>query len=356
VSRVSIVRCDDQNIKGCVKKSIDMLNTVSFSDSDVVVIKPNLCDLKSSAKGVTTDPRIVEAVIDYIRQKADPVIIIVESDHWIATAEEEFVRLGYRNLAEKLDVELVNLSKDEIFEIELDGKYFKTFDTPKTLLVATKFISIAQLKTHTQVRMTCIMKNQFGLISRRLKSKHHPYMSEVLFDINKLFKPDLCVVDALVGMEGTGPADGLPIRVGLIISGTNPVATDAIAATIMGFKPRSIPYLKYAEKHGLGSISKIELFGEPIDKVKQKFEFIPWFSYALYRMSFRMKRVGVMIERFFDKLASFTDITATGLIVLRRGFVVGPGSGATTLSNGIQYIKEVIKLFFVRVRRGWKHI
>ncbi len=116
----------------------DALDALYFevNDQDNIVIKPNLCDFRPAWEGGTTDPRIAEAFIKIIREKAHPKITIVESDHGIATADEEFERMGYEEMAERLGVRLVNLSKDKRYEVVLGGYYFDTLTTTETLIRA----------------------------------------------------------------------------------------------------------------------------------------------------------------------------------------------------------------------------
>ena len=49
------------------------------------------------------------------------------------------------------------------------------------------------------------------------------------------------VVDAIVAGEGDGPMDADAIEAGILLAGGDPVAVDAIAATLMGFDYKKIP-------------------------------------------------------------------------------------------------------------------
>ncbi len=63
------------------------------------------------------------------------------------------------------------------------------------------------------------------------------------------------------------------MKMDLIIAGTNPLATDMTAATIMGFKPSEIPTFSWANKAGLKPtrLDEIEIRGEQIKNVKRSF-------------------------------------------------------------------------------------
>jgi hypothetical protein len=48
----------------------------------------------------------------------------------------------------------------------------------------------------------------------------------------------LTIVDALVAGEGEGPLSPTAVPCGMLLASFNPVATDTVAATLMGFEPR----------------------------------------------------------------------------------------------------------------------
>ena len=340
---------------------IDLKDTIGLLDFDVddndfIAIKPNLCDFRPSWEGSTTDPKIVEAFIKIIRERANPRIAIVESNHAVANADDEFERLGYNELAEELGVELVNLSEDKRYEIAFDGYFFETLEVPETLLKATKIVSIAKLKTHAQQKITCNMKNLFGLLPRKAKAKYHPYMNEVLADLNEFYKPSLCIIDGIVGMEGFGPSDGDKKETGIIICGRNPVATDAIAAKIMGFTPMKVPNLRFAETKGLGTTKDIEIDGDVDINLIGNFKFIPFYSYRAYRISFSIDRFRRKIDNIFGIVSEFIAQTSMGFIVLITGYHISSELGMLLRRHAVMYgkglvlrIKTLIELKLLRI-------
>jgi uncharacterized protein (DUF362 family) len=54
------------------------------------------------------------------------------------------------------------------------------------------------------------------------------------------------VVDAVIAGEGHGPLAPDPVEMGYMVCGTNPVAIDAVCATLMGFDPMKIPSIARA--------------------------------------------------------------------------------------------------------------
>lgn len=343
-SPVVIKKIEIENIQNDLRESLKLVK-FKVTDYDNIVIKPNLCDFRPSWEGGTTDPRLVEALIKIIREIANPKITIVESDHAVATADEEFDRMGYKELAERLGVKIVNLSKDNRYKVALNGHYFETMNTTETLLRATKIISVAKLKTHSQQKITCNMKNLFGLLPEKLKSKYHPFMSEVLTDLIEFYKP-FCVVDGIFGMEGSGPSDGNTKLVGVILVGDNPVAVDAAAAKLMGFNPKSCPNIKYAEKKGNGTLNPI-IIGY---NLVEKFEFIPFYSYWIQRFSLDFNRKGHKLSDLTDGVAKFLSQVSGGLIVLFKGKYVSSEMGVLLRKDAIRFAKGLIKRYLVIIK------
>jgi len=86
----------------------------------------------------------------------------------------------------------------------------------------------------------------------------------MLVDVFQLRVPDLFIVDAVVGMEGNGPASPDLRDIGLILASDNGVALDAVIATLMGCDPGLLRFLEKANEAGLGDydLNHIEILGE----------------------------------------------------------------------------------------------
>ena len=334
-----VIVTENTNRRNIDSTIFEVLDSFRFSvtEQDYIVIKPNLCDFRPPEQGGTTDPKIIEAIIKYIRKQNSCPIAVVESDHSLATADEEFERMGYEYLKDQFEnVELINLSTDTKHRLEINGYYFKELTVSETLLKMTKYINVAKLKTHTQHRITCVLKNQFGLIARRSKKRYHPFLNEVILDLMDIFPPDVSIIEGITSMEGSGPSDGDQVEANLIISGTEPIVTDCVAARIMGIKPKSVPVIRAAKKKGLSKL-EYELRGS-IPKIH--FKHIPWYSFVIRRWGFRIhKRASRRYERKRVRAEFLSDVAA-GFIVLRQGKY-------STLQSGL-----IDRAIFWRVVKG----
>ncbi len=278
---VAIVKAK-KDIQSAINQGLDLIGGFEVKNGEKIVMKPNLADRSPPEAGATTDVRIVKALVDYILGKAKCSISIVEADSPWRNCRGLFGKLGYRNLENTPSVRLANLSSEETTTTHFQGKFFKEFQVPKTLSNYDLFITVAKLKTSIMQRMSGAYKNQFGCLAEKERRPFHPFLNEALFDLNTLFKPDLCVVDGIVGMEGCGPTDGTPKPVGVILLGKDPVAVDAVSCHIMDIDPFKVPHLKYAFENGVGEmrLENIQILGEPLENVRTPFVPVPENAYS----------------------------------------------------------------------------
>ena len=97
--------------------------------------------------------------------------------------------------------------------------------------------------------------------------------TSTLVALAAFMKPRVSLIDGFDAMQGEGPRHGRRLALGTVIAGTDPVAVDAVAASIMGFEPREIAYLRQAEIMGLGTadLSAITIVGDPVSASRRRF-------------------------------------------------------------------------------------
>jgi len=91
--------------------------------------------------------------------------------------------------------------------------------------------------------------------------------ADLLLDLHATCPPALTIMDAIVGMEGDGPSNGSPRKIGLVLASKSCTALDYVAVTIAGFDPMAVPTVKLAEQRGSGPahLEEIQLFGPQIE-------------------------------------------------------------------------------------------
>ena len=90
-------------------------------------------------------------------------------------------------------------------------------------------------------------------------------ISENIVRLGEVLMPDVAIIDAFEAMEGEGPgSSGSPVKMGVAVAGTDPIACDAVMAHMMDFDPMSIGFLCLAHERGLGvaDLEMIEYIGD----------------------------------------------------------------------------------------------
>jgi uncharacterized protein (DUF362 family) len=183
-----------------------------------------------------------------------------------------------------------------------NGFVFKEVSLHHSLTETDLLCSVPMMKTHGLAAVTLGMKNLIGVypgqVYGTVRSAVHSEAAKVegsgtasaIVDMVQANKLGLVVIDGSMAMQGQGPSvtqGGKLVKMDLIIAGTNPLATDMVAASIMGFQPDEIQTFVWAWKSGMtpGSLSDIEIRGEKLDDVRKPFArptIYPWAAISQY--------------------------------------------------------------------------
>jgi len=240
---------------------------------DTVLIKPNLITSHTYKSGITTDPMVVEAVINRVHELGKKAIV-VETDGGITSPDEAINTTGMMDVIERLGAEYVNMRKlkDKV-ELVVDGpKKVKKFKVAR-MATENAIITVPTMKTLHHTSITMGLKNMFGMLTTRRKFTMHRHgMNNVIYDIIKTLPPHLSVIDGFYGKEGKGPWQGEPVKMDTIIASVDPIAADATAARCIGIEPETIDHIRWLHEVGIGEMTDIEVVGDGIDAVYRKWD------------------------------------------------------------------------------------
>lgn len=250
-SHVFLGRADRHDPQCCVRDLLEKCRWRELVGSNAhVVIKPNLCTARPEQIHTSnTSLSVLRAVCEVFKQRTGR-ITIVESDGVRYPAEAAFENNGVYRIAEELGLKVLNLSKDEL--VEVDDPRMKGFGMARTWLEADVFITLPVMKTHATTMFTGALKNQWGCIPRFDRILLHKYLHELIAQINRIRPVSLALMDGLVGMQGRGPINGYPIDLNVLLASRDPVALDATAMRLIGLDDGRCKHLGHAERLGLG--------------------------------------------------------------------------------------------------------
>jgi len=220
-----------------------------------VLVKPNFLLAKDGESGVITHPVVIEAVLKVVLEKGGkPFIYEIPS---IGSALSAAKKCGVDKICLDLDVEIKAISEFEFVE-NLENVHFKKLAIPVEVAKADFIVNLAKLKTHSLMGLTLGVKNMFGLVKPDLRNNMHfktgrdrDTFAHMLIDVFSFVKPDLTILDGVVGMEGNGPTNGVPRRFGVMCASKSAFALDSAVVKMLGKKDEEIPVQRIAEKRGL---------------------------------------------------------------------------------------------------------
>ena len=236
-----------------------------------IYVKPNMSH-PEYIPGVVTSPALIRELVGLLRDNAQEVIV-GESNGFNYPCASAFEKTGIETAVKQAGGSVINLSEDKVVKVKFENTNcpLKMLFLPKTVLEADAVVDLALMKTHEFTMYSGAIKNLFGCVPSNKRIYLHPYLPEVFYRLYSIFKPKLTVMDARVALEGNGPTKGNPVKMGLMLTSTDALATDIIAARIMGLNWKET-YLNYiAKKTGLQE-EEINVQGLQVSQVARKFE------------------------------------------------------------------------------------
>lgn len=235
INKIIVSSCrkyDSEEILKVLTTHIKKLNLFEkLKNSKKILIKPNLLGPHLPQEAVTTHPEFLKAVIKLSKTQPDKQIIVADSPS-VLNFEEVVTKTGIKQVCQQEGVELVNLSTYPTVDFEFNKFNLKKITISKIIKEVDFIINLPKLKTHSLTILTCAVKNMYGLVPGMTKSVYHKYAPhpkdflEIVYAIYNHARPDLTIVDGILGMEGDGPAGGEVRNFGVVISSIDALAVD----------------------------------------------------------------------------------------------------------------------------------
>jgi len=261
-STVSLVICDSYDelkVYSAVKQAVDNLGGIEkfVSKDEKILLKPNFLYPAPEEKCITTHPSVIKAAIKIL---ADGGYTFKCGDSPAnGSCESAFEKLGL----DKSCIAPMNKGAEK------DGFLFAT-----DVLEADAIIGLCKMKTHALERITGAVKNMYGLIYGKQKALGHvsypnaSSFAKMLTQIHKASPQRLHIMDAVMAMEGNGPASGRPAQMNMILASADSVALDTVFCYLINLDPALVPTNSFGYVEGIGTYKEDEieilLNGQPI--------------------------------------------------------------------------------------------
>lgn len=241
--KVAIRRCSEYNADEMVDLIADIYKSCDGPDprNKTILLKPNILTDTDPLKCVSTHPSVVEAMIIYLRSQG--ATVLVGDSPAVHLKGFRGNKSGIGPVCEKSGAEWVDFLISPSSVPVGSGRV----RIASVIREVDLIISLPKFKNHELLLFTGAIKNTLGLVPGFTKARQHAIhqdrnrFAEFLVDLNESVLPHFFLMDAVRGMEGPGPGQGIPVTIGALIGSSNPLALDIIATTLAGYDPLTIP-------------------------------------------------------------------------------------------------------------------
>mgnify|MGYP002517801173 FL=1 len=284
---VSIVPCgsyDEDVCREALTKALAPFGGLDWvTEGMCVVIKVNLVSAMKPEQAATTHPTLLCELTKMLVSRGAHVVLGDSPGGLYTSSHVNHVYdLSGMRACEAVGAELNQdfSQKDASFP---EAVCAKKFTYTAYLDRADAIIDFCKLKTHGMMGLTNAVKNYFGVVPGTMKPEYHykyPQIadfSNMLIDLGLYFKPRICICDAVVGMEGNGPTQGSPRKIGCILASESASKLDLLAAKLIGLKIDDVPTLQAARVRGLipDSAEELEIAGDAAPFLIPDFKTMP---------------------------------------------------------------------------------
>jgi len=228
---------------------VELSQKLGFKVENVqlMLVKPNICGLYHPSLD------LLSSIVEFVLPNAKSVVI-GETRSMIHEPKEQFEKLGVTPLLKRFGdrVKAVDLSDDERVEVQVPNPHaLEKIALPRTVLDSDILVNVPKVGTHSTTRLTCALKNLFGLLPKKRKYiRYHPLgMDKVIADIAQIVKPDLNILDA--GSKA--------------ILGLDALAVDVVACKFVDLNPLEVKHLRLVSED---RSEKLEAFMKGIEIVE----------------------------------------------------------------------------------------
>ena len=262
---------------------------IKLPPEGTVLLKPNATVLYPPKKRVIVHPGFLAGMIyTLVKQGVAPERIVVGDGQSGENPDSGFTweKCGYTKVTSDANVRLLEMNGVESKTVPVpDGVIFSEYAMPAVVVDSSFFFNIPIAKCHNLGCTTLAIKNLMGIVTRpqrhlcttqpvdeplsadlwRLsetglsvfEDRFYHKLCDLLVAFRHLGIPRLCMIDGLVGRDGTGFNEGNNLTLGWTLLGENEVLVDTVGTYLMGLDPLKTPYLRVATERGLG-INQVE--------------------------------------------------------------------------------------------------
>ncbi len=239
-----------------IREGIESLGGISkfVKPGEKILLKPNLLKGAQPEKAVTTHPDFIRAAVELVSEQGAEVIIADSpgGPSSVRMLKRFYEKAGWLGIERDTDA-VLNYDLSETRIALPEGRVLKSVPVLSVFEEVDGVINLPKLKTHGLTVFTGAVKNMYGAVPGLTKAAFHgkyrgiDKFARVILDIHDAVEPRLSMMDGIVAMEGSGPAGGAPVDLGLVLVSTDAYELDMAACIAVGIPPEKVTTIKAAE-------------------------------------------------------------------------------------------------------------
>ncbi len=264
-SKVAVLRVSPES----VLKDIDRLHELAGVEAALekgaqTILKDNI-SWHFPFPGANTTPWQLEGTVQALRARGYDDLVCVQNKTVVTDAFKGEDLNGYVPILGHYDVPIkYNFKPEDMSWSVYEPKArMNVLDTifPEGILIpddfhGTNIVHLPTVKCHIYTTTTGAMKNAFGGLLNTKRHYTHSWIHATLVDLLAIQKEIhsglFAVMDGTTAGDGPGPRTMRPVIKNVMLASEDQVAIDAVAASMMGFDPMELEYIRLADEQGLG--------------------------------------------------------------------------------------------------------
>ena len=276
-SKVAVLKVKPATVLDDIGRLTDLADIRgAFTAGAPTILKDNI-SWHYPFPGANTTPWQLEGTIRALRERGFADQVCVQNKTVVTDAFKGEDLNGYLPIfrAHDIPVRYNFKPEDMTWSVYRPKAKMLVLDTifPEGILIPDAFhgsniVHLPTVKCHIYTTTTGAMKNAFGGLLNTKRHYTHSWIHETLVDLlaiqREIHAGLFAIMDGTTAGDGPGPRTMRPVTKDVVLASSDQVAIDAVAASMMGFEPMDLPYLRLADEAGLGHARRadIEITGD----------------------------------------------------------------------------------------------
>lgn len=271
-SKVAVLRVSPDSILDDIDRLCDLAGVEqALAPSATTILKDNI-SWHFPFPGANTTPWQLEGSIRALAGRGFDDLVCVQNKTVVTDAFKGEDLNGYVPVFKKYGVPVrYNFKPEDMtWSVYRPTARMNVLDQifPEGILIpddfhGTNIVHLPTVKCHIYTTTTGAMKNAFGGLLNTKRHYTHSWIHATLVDLLAIQKEIhsglFAVMDGTTAGDGPGPRTMRPVIKDVMLASADQVAIDAVAASMMGFDPMSLEYIRLAHEQGLGKGKREEI-------------------------------------------------------------------------------------------------